>query len=580
MNGMSVDVPEMEELLRPVPVARYGDDADGAARGGALHLSSLLPALACAIGHPTPTAVHRDPDEAHRKLGLPEVESAVVVLIDGLGYWNLAMRLGHAPYLRSLMNEPANQRPISTCAPSTTVAAMSTFGTGTCPGLTGMTGYTQRNPETGELAQMIQFRQAIAAPSTTVAAMSTFGTGTCPGLTGMTGYTQRNPETGELAQMIQFRQAIAPRDLQRQPTVFELLRDRGVRVTSSGLPKFAASPLTEAALRGTDYISNPRDLQRQPTVFELLRDRGVRVTSSGLPKFAASPLTEAALRGTDYISNVAPRDRVLAAADAACAPGLTYLYIRDADKIGHTYGWDSDKWIGTFERIDAQLALLRRSVPSAPGLTYLYIRDADKIGHTYGWDSDKWIGTFERIDAQLALLRRSVPKGTLIVITADHGMVSSDPQRRIDIAVTPQLARGVAMVGGEPRSVMLYAQEGEDPEDIADRWREFLGDGAQVRSVMLYAQEGEDPEDIADRWREFLGDGAQVRTRAQALAEGLFGPVEPRVEPMIGDVLVSAVGSLTMVDSRMQTTQAMQLPSVHGAHTMLEMDIPCLIDLA
>ena len=230
----------------------------------------------------------------------------------------------------------------------------------------------------------------------------------------------------------------------------------------------------------------------------------MRVTSSGLPKFAASPLTEAALRGTDYISNVAPRDRVLAAADAARAPGLTYLYIRDADKIGHTYGWDSDKWIGTFERIDAQLALLRRSVP----------------------------------------------KGTLIVITADHGMVSSDQQRRIDIAVTPQLARGVAMVGGEPRSVMLYAQEGEDPEDIADRWREFLG------------------------------DGAQVRTRAQALAEGLFGPVEPRVEPMIGDVLVSAVGSLTMVDSRMQTTQAMQLPSVHGAHTMLEMDIPCLIDLA
>ena len=61
MNGMSVDVPEMEELLRPVPVARYGDDADGAARGGALHLSSLLSALACAIGHPTPTAVHCDP---------------------------------------------------------------------------------------------------------------------------------------------------------------------------------------------------------------------------------------------------------------------------------------------------------------------------------------------------------------------------------------------------------------------------------------------------------------------------------------------------------------------------------------
>lgn len=409
MNGMSVDVPEMEELLRPVPVARYGDAVCDATRGGALHLSSLLPALSSAIGHPTPTSIHGDPAVLQRALGLPDTPSAIVVLIDGLGYWNLAMRLGHAPYLRSLMNERANQRPISTCAPSTTVAAMATFGTGTCPGLTGMTGYTQRNPETGGLAQMIQFKQAIA----------------------------------------------------------------------------------------------PRDLQRQPTVFELLRDQDVRVTSSGLPKFATSPLTEAALRGTDYISNVAPRDRVLAAADAA----------------------------------------------QTPGLTYLYFRDADKIGHAYGWDSDKWIGTFERIDAQLALLRRSAPKGTLIVITADHGMVSSDPRRRVDIAVTPQLAQGVALVGGEPRSVMLYAQADENPEDIAGRWREFLG------------------------------DKAQVRTRSQALAEGLFGPVDPWVEPMIGDVLVSATGSTTIVDSRIQSAQAMQLPSVHGAHTMLEMDIPCLIDL-
>lgn len=409
MNGMSVQVPEMEELLRPVPTARYGDNA-GVERGGALHLSSVLPALSAAIGHPIATAVHANPDTVRRSLGLPEAFSAIVVLIDGLGYWNLAMRLGHAPYLRSLLNDSVNQRPISTCAPSTTVAAMASFGTGTCPGLTGMTGYTQRNPITGELAQMIAFKQAMA----------------------------------------------------------------------------------------------PRELQRMPTVFESLRNQGVRVTSSGLPKFASSPLTEAALRGTEYISNVNPRDRVLAAADAARTPGLTYLYIRDADKVGHAYGWDSDKWIGTFERIDAQLSLLRRSVP----------------------------------------------KGTLLVITADHGMVSSDPSCCVDIATAPQLAQGVALVGGEPRSVMLYVQEGEDPESLADRWRDVLG------------------------------DHVIVRTRSQAIAEGRFGPVDSRVEPMIGDVLVSALGHWTLVDSRIQSEQAMHLPSVHGSQTMLEMDIPCLIDMA
>lgn len=185
-----------------------------------------------------------------------------------------------------------------------------------------------------------------------------------------------------------------------------------------------------------------------------------------------------------------------------------------------------------------------------PGLTYLYMRDADKIGHNYGWNSDKWIGTYERIDGQLSLLRRSLPKGTLIVIVADHGMISADPESRVDIAADPRLMQGVGKVGGEPRCVMLYAEDGVDPDEIASRWRETLG------------------------------TRAQVRTRAEAIREGVYGPVEPYVEPMIGDVIVSAARSVTIVDSRTQPEKAMQLPSVHGSLTRMESDIPCLVDVA
>lgn len=70
---------------------------------------------------------------------------------------------------------------------------------------------------------------------------------------------------------------------------------------------------------------------------------------------------------------------------------------------------------------------------------------------------------------------------------------------------------------------------------------------------------------------------------AHALAgkvEGVYGPVEARVEPMIGDVIVSAAKAVTIVDSRTQAEKAMHLPSVHGSLTMLESDIPCLIDVA
>lgn len=416
-----MEMPERNELLGLVPTATYGDRLpQNGERGGALHLSSVLPALSSAIGHPVPTKVHHDPKALQNALGFPDARSAIVVLVDGLGFWNLNERIGHAPYLRSLMKDGANRRPISTCAPSTTTAAMGTFGTGTCPGLTGMAGYTQLAPTGDRLIQLIQFKDPLA------------------------------PKTNG---------PVAP-------------------------------------------IVKPDELQRQITVFEALTAQGVPVTSSGLAKFKGSPLTEAALRGSEYVANVTPRDRVRAAARAARKPGLSYLYIRDADKVGHNSGWDCDKWVATFEHIDAQLALLAREAP----------------------------------------------KGTLIVITADHGMVNADPAERIDIAQEPALQRGVRFVGGEPRAVMLYADD--------------------------------DPDDVAARWRDVLGDRALVRTKAQAMHDGLFGVVDPRVEPMLGDVIVQASGEVTIVDSRTQADKATRLPSVHGSQTMQEMDIPCIIDIA
>ena len=431
---MSVEVPQMDELLRLAPVVRYGDAVppEGAG-GGALHLSSVLPALSAAIGHPVSTSVHDDPRALQRALGLPDAASAIVVLVDGLGYWNLNMRLGHAPYLRALMRDGANQRPISTCAPSTTVAAMAAFGTGACPGLTGMAGYTQLAPDGERLIQLIQFKDPLAGDH---------------GLAGAAAHMA----------------PVAP-----------------------------AVP-----------IADPRDLQREPTVFERLASRGVRVTSSGMAKFKGSPLTESALRGGEYVSGVTPLDRVRAAAKAARTPGLTYLYIRDADKVGHTHGWRSDQWIGAFEHVDMQLDALQREAPA----------------------------------------------GTLIVIVADHGMVTADPDERVDIAADGTLTRGVRLVGGEPRSLMLYAQPGESADDIAARWRGRLG------------------------------ERAQVLTRDEAFALGLFGPVSERVASMIGDVVVQASGLTTLVDSRTQSDKATRLPSVHGSRTMLETDIPCLIDVA
>lgn len=425
--SMSVDVPSKKELFQFVDNVTYGDFCDVEVsqvsedshrnhasnpiqqRGGALHISSLLPALSDVIGAPVSTAIHKNPGFLRESLGIPKARAAIVVLVDGLGYWNILMRQGHAPYLRSLLNEPINQRPISTCVPSTTVAAMATFGTGTCPGLTCMTGYTQKNAQTGNLAQLIQFKDA----------------------------------------------------------------------------------------------PDPLVLQQQPTLFESLVAQGVRVDSVSLAKFEHSPLTQAAFRGAHYVTAGTPRARIIKAAASTKSPGLTYLYLRDTDKVGHNYGWDSEQWVAAFEQVDEQLRLLQRNC--APG--------------------------------------------TVIVIAADHGMIQTDPDACVDIAKQADLMRDVAMIGGEPRSVMVYVK-----------------DGVEV-------------EEVANRWNTVLGDRALVRTKKEAIADGVFGCVCERAEDILGDVLVQARGACTIVDSRTQTEKAMSLPSVHGSLTHLEMDIPCLVDL-
>lgn len=407
MGLMVIDVPTMDELLTLVPVASYGDALDR--RGGARHISALLPAACAALGAPVATRIHHDGEALRRALGIPYARAMVVVLVDGLGWWNIAMRVGHAPYLRSLLSDSANQHPISTCSPSTTVAAMATFGTGTCPGMTGMAGYTQRNVDTGKLCQLIQFTDA--------------------------------PE--------------------------------------------------------------PRDLQREPTIFEQLRIQGVRATSVGLPKFKDSPLTRAALRGSLYCGSGRPGERIAKVARSANEPGLTYWYVRDTDKVGHAYGWSGEQWTAALEHVDEQLLAMRRGLPA----------------------------------------------GTVVVITADHGMIDAHPEQRIDIAQDEALREGVAMVAGEPRASMIYVCEGEDLERVAARWRERL-------------------QGLAVVW-----------TRQEAMAAGVWGPVDERVMPMLGDLLVMAMGSVTIVDSRVHSEQGMTLPSVHGSMSRMEMDVPCLIDV-
>lgn len=248
-------------------------------------------------------------------------------------------------------------------------------------------------------------------------------------------------------------------------------------------------------------LPEPEHWQPHPSVLEALAAVGATVTSIGPRRFAGSGLTRAALRGAAYVPAEPLAARVDAAVRAARAPGLTYLYWGDVDKAGHHHG------VGSWQ----------------------------------------WGDALAEADAEIGRLARSLPRGTVLLVTADHGMVDVDRTQRWDVAHDDRLVRDVALVAGEPRASHLHLEPGADAE--------------RVRDV----------------WGEVLGDSALVLTRDEAVSGGLFGAVDDRVRPIVGDVVVAMAGRATVVDSRTQTPASLELVGVHGSLTPHEMLVPCIV---
>ena len=251
-----------------------------------------------------------------------------------------------------------------------------------------------------------------------------------------------------------------------------------------------------------DPGTDPLAWQPHPTVFQVLVADGVTVTRVGNPEFDDSGLTLAALRGGDFV-------------------GAKRLH----------------------SRVDIAVAAL---APPGRSLVYLYWGDLDGAGHAHGWRSAHWTRELRHVDREISRLARRLPTGTVLVVTADHGMVDIPHADRVDLAEHPELAAGVRILGGEARFAQAYCEPG------------------QARAV-------------ATRLADALGDRAWVRTRDEAIDAGWFGPVDNRVRPRLGDVLVAGIGAFALVDSRSATPHVLRLIGQHGSLTADEQLVPLLV---
>ncbi len=251
-----------------------------------------------------------------------------------------------------------------------------------------------------------------------------------------------------------------------------------------------------------DAAVDPHRWQPHRTVLEDLAADGVDVVRVGPAYFDGSGLTEAALRGGRFVAAKELPDRV-----------------------------------------DATVAAARRGGPT---LVYLYWGEVDKTAHTHGCSSWELGEELAGTDAELARLTRLLPADTLVVTTADHGMVDVPFEHRWDLAAEPGLAAGVRHVGGEPRALMLYCEPGRE-------------------------------QAVARAWADRLAGHAEVVPRERAVQEGWFGPVSPTVLDRIGQVLVVMTGRRAVVDSRTARPQLLRLVGLHGARTAAETLVPLLV---
>lgn len=182
-------------------------------------------------------------------------------------------------------------------------------------------------------------------------------------------------------------------------------------------------------------------------------------------------------------------------------------------------------------------------------LVYVYASELDHASHNQGRDSAKWTRALEAVDAAIASLAGSLGPREGMLVTADHGSLDVPPEAHVLFDTAPGLLDGIRHVAGEPRALQLH----------------FEPDASGVVR-----------ERTIDRWRASEGGRAWVLTRAEALEQGLFGPVvHPLVEPRIGDLIVAARKRIAYYDSRADP-KSRSMIGQHGSLTDEETRVPLL----
>jgi hypothetical protein len=225
----------------------------------------------------------------------------------------------------------------------------------------------------------------------------------------------------------------------------------------------------------------PESMFAAPTIYQLLAAAGVQGTALAPSAINRNPLSRMQFQGANVMGYV--------------------------------------DWTDMLTRLGGHL----EATAGQRGYTYAYMPDFDTIMHRDGSGSPSIDSLFQAFVPQLRRLvdglSTAARRGTLFLITADHGHVTTPPAQRRYLQHHPALLDKLALrEAGEPRHVYLYARAGA----LDDLYHSAAGE---------------------------LGDSFVVLTGAEALAAGLYGDpatLHPEAALRVGDVVLLAKEGATL----------------------------------
>jgi hypothetical protein len=180
---------------------------------------------------------------------------------------------------------------------------------------------------------------------------------------------------------------------------------------------------------------------------------------------------------------------------------------------------------------------------------YAYWPDLDGLGHDHGIGSRRVAVHFAQLDYALERLTASL-KGshTTLIVTADHGMIDTTPERVIEVGDHPEMAQAlIRPLCGERRSAYCYV----DPTR-AQRFEDYV--------------------------RDALADRATLVGSDDLVAGGYFGLGEPHpaLRERIGDYTLLMKDNYVIKDWVPGERYHVHL-GVHGGLSAEEMNVPLIV---